>query len=292
MRYPSKPLALLLGFLCSAFFHVASAASGPASGNQQQDAIKNFQHKEALQRSQDAIGNLLGNHSLTDEKGHALSIDDLRGKPLVLSMIYTSCYHICPMTTRHLAKVVDKARAALGKDSFNVAVLGFDAYNDSPQAMLQFARKQGIDTRGWRLLSASPDTINALSKELGFEFFSSPNGFDHITQATVIDADGRVYRQVYGQVFETPLLVEPLKELVLGQPRANQTLLSELINKVRFFCTTYDPASDAYHFDYSLFIGMAIGASIILTGIILLIRDTGIILLIREIRHGQRSART
>ena len=202
----------------------------------------------------------------------------------MLSLIYTSCYQICPMTTRHLAKVVDKARAALGEDSFNVAVLGFDAHNDSPQAMIHFARKQGIDERGWRLLSASPDTIKALSEELGFKFFASPNGFDHITQATVIDAEGRIYRQVYGEVFETPLLVEPLKDLVLGQPKPNQTLLSELINKVRFFCTTYDPARDAYHFDYSLFIGIFVGASIILSGIFLLIR---------EFRQGRRrSART
>ena len=283
MRYSSKPLALLLGFFCSVLFQPANAESGPVNDNQPLDPVKEFRYKEVLQQSQDAIGNVLGNHPLTDHNSHALSIDDLRGKPLVLSLIYTSCYQICPMTTRHLAKVVDKARAALGEDSFNVAVLGFDAYNDSPQAMIHFARKQGIDNRGWRLLSASPDTITALSEEMGFEFYSSPNGFDHITQATVIDAEGRIYRQVYGEVFDTPLLVEPLKELVLGQPRPNQTLLSELINKVRFFCTTYDPARDAYHFDYSLFIGMAIGASIILTGLILLVR---------EVRRGRRSAHT
>ena len=283
MQHSAKSRALLLGFLCSAFFNAVIAESGPASGNQPQDPIKEFQYKQALQHSQDAIGTILSNHALTDHSGHALSLEDLRGKPLVLSLIYTSCYQICPMTTRHLAKVVDKARAALGEDSFNVAVLGFDAYNDSPQAMIHFARKQGIDNRGWRLLSASPDTIQALSEELGFEFFASPNGFDHITQASVIDAEGRVYRQVYGEVFETPLLVEPLKELALGQPRPNQTLLSELIDKVRFFCTTYDPARDAYHFDYSLFVGMTIGGSIILIGIILLVR---------EIRQGRRSAGT
>lgn len=283
MQYSSKSFALLLGLLCSAFFHVATAETGPVSGDQPSDPVQEFRYKEVLQKSQDAIGNVLSDHPLTDHNSRALSMDDLRGKPLVLSLIYTSCYQICPMTIRNLAKVVDKARDALGEDSFNVAVLGFDAYNDSPQAMIHFARKQGIDNRGWRLLSISPDTIEALSKEIGFEFYSSPNGFDHITQATVIDAEGRVYRQVYGEVFDTPLLVEPLKELVLGQPKPNQTLLSELINKVRFFCTTYDPARDAYHFDYSLFIGMAIGAFIILTGIILLVR---------EIRHGRRSART
>jgi len=283
MRYSSKSFALLLGCFCAVFFQFANAKSAPVSGDQPSDPVQEFRYKEVLQKSQDAIGNVLSNHPLTDHNSHALSMDDLRGKPLVLSLIYTSCYQICPMTIRNLATVVDKARDALGEDSFNVAVLGFDAYNDSPQAMIHFARKQGIDNRGWRLLSISPDTIEALSKELGFEFYSSPNGFDHITQATVIDAEGRVYRQVYGEVFDTPLLVEPLKELVLGQPKPNQTLLSELINKVRFFCTTYDPARDAYHFDYSLFIGMAIGAFIILTAIILLVR---------EIRHGRRSART
>jgi protein SCO1/2 len=283
MRYSPQFFALLLGFFCVVFFHLANAESGLANGNQPLDPVKEFRYKEVLQKSQAAIGNVLSNHSLTDHNSHALSMDDLRGKPLVVSMIYTSCYQICPMTIRNLAKVVDKARDALGEDSFNVAVIGFDVYNDSPQAMIHFARKQGIDDRGWRLLSISPDTINALSEELGFEFFSSPNGFDHITQVTVIDAEGRVYRQVYGEVIDTPLLVEPLKQLVLGQPKPNQTLLSELINKVRFFCTTYDPARDAYHFDYSLFVGMTIGGSIILIGIILLVR---------EIRQGRRSAGT
>ena len=283
MRYSSKSFVLLFGFFCVVFFHLANAESGPANSNQPLDPVKEFRYKEVLQKSQDAIGNVLSNHPLTDHNGQALSMDDLRGKPLVLSLVYTSCYQICPMTIRNLAKVVDKARDALGENSFNVAVLGFDVYNDSPQAMIHFARKQGIDNRGWRLLSISPDSINALSEELGFEFFSSPNGFDHITQATVIDAEGRVYRQVYGEVIDTPLLVEPLKQLVLGQPKPNQTLLSELINKVRFFCTTYDPARDAYHFDYSLFIGMAIGGSIILIGIILLVR---------EIRQGRRSSST
>jgi protein SCO1/2 len=283
MQKSSKLFVLLLGIFCAVSFHAANAEPASASGDQSLDPVKEFRYKEVLKTSQAAIGNVISDHPLTDQTSRALSMNDLRGKPLVLSLIYTSCYQICPMTIRHLANMVDKARDALGEDSFNVAVLGFDAYNDSPQAMIQFARKQGIDNRGWQLLSISPDAIKALSEELGFEFFSSPNGFDHITQATVIDAEGRIYRQVYGEVFETPLLVEPLKELVLGQPKPNQTMLSELIDKVRFFCTTYDPARDAYHFDYSLFIGMAIGASIILIGIVLLVR---------EVRQGRHSART
>ncbi|MCK4743822.1 MAG: SCO family protein [Sulfuriflexus sp.] len=236
-------------------------------------SVQKFQHKKALQDSQDAIGNQLSNFRFTDSAGKGITLSDLGGKPLVLSLVYTSCYQICPMTTRHLSTVVEKARETLGKDNFAVAILGFDSQFDSPQAMKQFAKKQGIDNSDWYLLSADEKTIKAFTKELGFVFFSSPNGFDHVVQASVIDAESVVYRQVYGEVFNTPLLVEPLKELILGRPQPNQTLFAELLNKVRFFCTNYDPASDSYHFDYSLFIGMFIGAIIIMLIISFLRRE-------------------
>jgi len=236
-------------------------------------SIQKFQNKTALEESQAAIGNQLSNFRLTDAFGRGLKLHDLLGKPLVLSLIYTSCYQTCPVTTRHLSSVIEKARKTLGHDKFSVAVLGFDSQADNPQAMKHFARKQGIEKANWHLLSADARTIKALTKELGFLFFSSPSGFDHMVQATVIDAKGVIYRQVYGEVFNTPLLIEPLKELILGRPQPNQTLLSELINKVRFFCTNYDPASDSYHFDYSLFIGMIIGAIIIVLIITFLLRE-------------------
>ncbi|MCW8962859.1 MAG: SCO family protein [Gammaproteobacteria bacterium] len=269
------PFPLMVAtFLLSFTVFAVEIQPAPEGGS-----IQKFQYKAALTASQDAIGNQLSDFRLTDATGRGLLLSDLRGKPLVLSLIYTSCYQICPMTTRHLAKVVEKARDTLGKDSFSVAMLGFDTQFDDPQAMQHFARKHGVDDADWHLLSADPETIQALTKELGFLFFSSPNGFDHVVQASVIDADGEVYRQVYGEVFDTPLLVEPLKELVLGRPQPNQTLVDDLINRVRFFCTNYDPASDSYHFDYSLFIGMFIGALIIILGTAFVIR---------EYYHGRR----
>ena len=99
------------------------------------------------------------------------------------------------------------------------------------------------------------------------------SGFDHIVQASVIDAEGVVYTQVYGEVFETPLLVEPLKDLVLGRPKPGQTFFEELVDKVRFFCTAYDPSRDGYQFDYSLFVGLIIGALTILSGLAFILME-------------------
>ena len=45
-----------------------------------------------------------------------------------------------------------------------------------------------------------------------------------------------------------------------------------LANKIKLFCTTYDPVRDGYYFDYSLFIGMLIGGSIIIFTAVVVVR--------------------
>lgn len=261
-------LFILCGFLLTVLFPqlniYAETQSELKTDIQQKSELKeSFDYDKALAISQAVIGKPLGEYSFITAQGQSLSMKDLRGKPLVLSMVYTSCYQICPMTTRHLAKVIEKARDALGKDNFSVAVVGFDTPVDTPNAMQYFANKQGIHDKDWYLLSLSRDDAKALSKDTGFIYYPSASGFDHLIQATIIDAEGKVYRQVYGQVFDVPLLVEPLKELILGRPKKDETFLSSLGNKIKLFCTTYDPVRDGYFFDYSLFIGIFIGALII-----------------------------
>ena len=237
------------------------------------DTVQKFQYQSALQSSQDAIGRVLSKHYLMDDNGKGLTTNYFLGKPFIISMIYTSCYHTCPMTIRYLSNVVEKARNTLGEDSFSVLVIGFDGQFDTPQRMKYFAKKQGINKKGWYSLSADPDTIAALTKELGFVYFTSPNGFDHLVQATILDGEGEIFRQVYGETFDTQLLIEPLLDLVLDRPKSTQSFVSTVIDKVRLFCTNYDPRTDSYRFDYSLFIGMFIGFTIILMILFFIVRE-------------------
>jgi len=194
-----------------------------------------------------------------------VQLSQFQGKPILISMIFTSCHHVCPAITRHLATAVEAAREALGEDSFQVLTVGFDTAVDSPDAMRVFARAQGIDDSNWAFLSGSEESVNALVENVGFVFFPSPRGFDHINQVSVIDGEGRMYRQVYGAAFELPWLVEPLKELVYNRPRAGDHIGSGLLNRIKLFCTVYDPNSGRYKFDYSLFVGVGVGALIVLS---------------------------
>lgn len=222
-----------------------------------------FDGKAALALSQDAIGRTLNNLSFVSADGRTVTLGQFRGKPLLISLVYSSCYHTCPMTTRYLAEAVGKARQALGEDSFNVLTIGFDVPNDNPQTMADFAKRQSVKQENWYFLSGDQATIEALIENLGFTYQASPKGFDHLVQTTVVDTDGEIYVQVYGELFSTPLLVEPLKQLVLGT-RPEDGFVTSFVKGVRLFCTTYDPANDAYRFDLSYFIGLFIGGSIIL----------------------------
>lgn len=216
-----------------------------------------YDEKAALSISQAVIGQKINNYQLTDTRGGIVNLHDLLGKPLIVSLIYTSCYHICPMTTQHLRDVVDIGRDTFG-DDFNVVTIGFDTLVDTPPMMEQFAKKQQVDDANWLFLSTDAKTINELIKDYGFQFFSAPHGFDHLIQASIVKANGEVYRQVYGVNFEMPLLLEPLKELILGES-AEASLLQNVTNKIRLFCTVYDAKNERYYIDYSVFIGTFIG---------------------------------
>lgn len=219
-----------------------------------------YSEDEALEISQAAIGRSLENLQFTDSFGRPVSLADYNGKPLLISMIFTSCHHVCPTLTRHLDKAVDAARDALGPDSFHVLTIGFDTANDSVERMADFARKQGIDDPNWTFLSGSAENIERLVENIGFIYFDTPRGFDHITQVTVVNRQGLIYEQVYGGAFELPWLVEPLKDLVLNRPQSKHNFLSGVVDRVKLFCTVYDPNTGRYRFDYSLFIQIAIGA--------------------------------
>lgn len=224
-----------------------------------------FDEKQALKISQEAIGRTVGSHSFVDSGGNPVDITDFRGKPLVISLIYTSCYHTCPLITEHLRNAARAGRTALGKDSFSLVTIGFDTKADTPERMRVYAKEHGVDLANWRLLSTDAETMHRLADTLGFIYFPSPRGFDHLAQTTILDSDGTVYRQVYGASFLPPTIVEPLKDLIFGSAR-DFTTITGIANRIRLFCTLYDPRDDRYYFDYSIFIGMIIGAGS-LTGV-------------------------
>lgn len=219
----------------------------------------------AMERSERTIGVRLGNYRLTDSAGNRLTLGDYLGKPLLISLVYTACSSVCPPTTQRLIDATAEATRLFGPDAFNVLTIGFDARNDTPARLKQFAAAQGIRAKNWRLASADPATLEALLRDLGFSYATIAGGFNHVTQTTVLDRGGTIYRHVYGDDFPLQMLIEPLKDVVYGTSRPSS--FAGFIDRVKFICTVYDPGAGRYRIDYGLVFGASIaGLSLIVFG--------------------------
>ncbi|QJR14255.1 SCO family protein [Usitatibacter palustris] len=216
----------------------------------------------ALAASRAAIGSQPGDAGLTGTDGRRTSLAAFRGKPLVVSFVYTACSQVCPTTTRYLSKAVAEARTVVGAGTFEVVSIGFDPPADNPMSMRVFARQQGVDDPRWHFVVLDAGARERVARDFGFSYSASAGGYEHLTQVTVLDAQGRVHAQVNGESFALPMLVQPLKELVLGAPPAAPGSLTWL-ERARLICTIYDPLADKYRLDFRLFIELGVGISVL-----------------------------
>ncbi|MCG6876438.1 MAG: SCO family protein [Betaproteobacteria bacterium] len=235
--------------VCALALWVTPAIAGNVAGG----ALggKSFDPDQALQFSQSVIGKPIGDYAFRDRTGKPVRLADYRGKPLVVSFVYTGCFSACPTTTARLAKAIRAAQRTLGAGTFNVVSIGFNLPYDSPESMRDFARRYGINDPQWKFLSPFEKQIPALVADFGFQYVATPAGFDHVTQTTIVDGEGRVFRQVYGEEFALPLFIDPLQQLITGKAQPVQGI-GDAIERIRLLCTVYDPRAGVYRFQWSV----------------------------------------
>ncbi len=239
--------ATAAGFAFAALAVFAALASLTAHAS-----VPALDEREAQRASAAAIGRTLPELTLLDRAGQPVKLSRYRGKPLLVSFIYTGCFQVCPAQTRALLEAVNGLDKTLGPQQFNVVSIGFNQPFDSPQAMRSFAAQHRIQHRNWDFLSPSPAIVDELTRAFGFSFLATPAGFDHVLGVTVVDAEGRIQAQVLGNRLSADKLGEPLRALLRNAPLARESVLAAVVERVRILCTVYDPDTGEYRYDYKL----------------------------------------
>jgi len=249
LRFLLLCCATLLGDVALAEDRLSSRPLDPARAPN----VPVLDQEKALALSQSVLNRPIGDFVLLNRDSKPVRLADYRGKPLLVSFIYTGCFEVCPTTTRNLQKAVTHAVALLGADRFNIASIGFNQPFDSPSALKAFAGQNGIVFANWEFLSPAQPILADLTDGFGFSYAATPAGFDHIVQVTIVDAQGNVYRQIYGEALTADMLVEPLKQLITGAPVAQTGAVADLVDRVRILCSVYDPNTGKYRLNYVLF---------------------------------------
>jgi len=117
-----------------------------------------------------------------DENGKPVRLADLRGRPVVVTFLYTTCKDTCPLTASQIRIALDD----LGHDVPVVAV-SVDPANDTPRRARTFTLKQGLQGRmRWALGTAKQ--LQRLWSAYGVQPQSS--AAEHTASTVLLDGDG------------------------------------------------------------------------------------------------------
>src|SRR5438309_1949131 len=113
--------------------------------------------------------NYFPNVVLTTQDGAKVHFYDdvIKGKSVVIDLIYTSCVDSCPLETARLAQVQKMLGDRVGKDIFFYSI-SIDPKRDTPAAMKEYAEKYHAGP-GWLFLTGKKEDITLINKKLGFQ---------------------------------------------------------------------------------------------------------------------------
>lgn len=231
----------------------------PCSVNAKADAALELLRK-AAQTARTAEGSSLGEYKLKDQDGQLFTLSEYGGKPLIVSFIFTKCPDICNTVVATLAPAMEAVRKELG-DKFNAVVVGFDAENDTPEAMRSFGMGHSIDFNLVRFASGDVETISRMTKDFGFYFETDEEiGFNHLGLVSIVDKEGVIYRQVYRTDIRSGDIKVPLEELLTDErQKSSPTLLMQ----IKSLCLKYDPETGEYSVDYGFILGIVLQAIVV-----------------------------
>ncbi|MFD1161674.1 SCO family protein [Hwangdonia seohaensis] len=146
--------------------------------------------------SDESIFNL--NTKWNTEEGKAIQLKDLKGKNLVMVMIYTSCKAACPRLVADMRNIEAKIPKEKLKD-LNFVLVSIDPKIDNPKRLKAFAIENKMDDEHWTFLQGSESGVREFANVLAMKYKQiSPIDFSHSNIISVFNSDGELVHQQEG----------------------------------------------------------------------------------------------
>ena len=95
--------------------------------------------------------------ALEDQRGQAVTLENLRGEPWIASFVFTRCGGACPRIVERLKILGPQLPAGLRRISISV-----DPAYDTPEVLASYATASGIGDPRWLFVTGEPAAVRAL----------------------------------------------------------------------------------------------------------------------------------
>jgi len=156
---------------------------------------------------------------LTDQNGKQFKLEDRRGRPMLVSMFYTSCQFVCPMLVDALRETEAKLTSA-ERERLTILMVSFDPEHDTISVLKATAEQRRLDPSHWTLARTDAGNVRKLAAVLGIQYRALANGeFNHTTSLILIDSAGRIVGRTARLGDSDPNFVKQVKATMQSDPQ-------------------------------------------------------------------------
>jgi protein SCO1/2 len=156
-----------------------------------------------------AIGEIVPDFTLTDQRSRRMSLSSLRGKVVAVNFIYTACQlpDFCARIVNHFAVLRQTFASELGRNLV-LLTMTFDPARDQPEVLAKYASQWKAEPDTWRFLTGSAPEIRRVLDAFGVSAFPDDGLMDHSLHTALIDRDGRLVANIEGNQYTVNQLLD------------------------------------------------------------------------------------
>jgi len=161
-------------------------------------------HQNTMMRGRKVIrqvGESLPPFALYNQLGELVTLDDLKGKPVVFNFIFTRCRmpNMCPAATTRMSQLQQVLKGAGYEDGYQLVSVTLDPEYDSPGVFYDYADIRGIENGTFWFLGGSVEAVKDLKKQIGvIAVKDEKNIINHTMATVVVNASGEIIYRVPG----------------------------------------------------------------------------------------------
>jgi protein SCO1 len=240
LKLPSK-------FIFASFIVWASASFAYDGKLAPKAAEETIANSEQFKINEKLGANLDLTLKVTDEDGVTRPLKDYFSdhQPVMLSLVYYSCPSLCNFHLNGVFDVLKKVDWPLG-EKYKLLALSFDP-KETPEVAAAKRRNylqllgQPKSEKGVHFLTATPETILAITGQVGFNYkWDEPSQqWAHSSAAIVLSPEGQISRYLHGIQFEA-------KDVKLALSDATEGRIGSIVDQMIWYCFMYDPKVSKY----------------------------------------------
>jgi len=184
-------------------------------------------------------GDTIPDVPLTNQDGKTIHINQLKGKAVLVTFIYTRCPQptFCPRISSQFAFIHDElAKNPADYQKTHLLSISLDPSYDTAPVLKKYGlaymdnNPSGFDH--WEFAATTPADLGKLAQAFGLEYFQQDNQIVHTMSTVLLGPDGNVAKAWEGNEWKTTDALAALQEVVQKNADARHYTLKGSVNAV------------------------------------------------------------